>query len=259
MTMPAQQFFLTTPPDRCREAAACGVPVAHAAYRIGNGGRLYRAELPVNLRGGLMVLASAGFHGTGDPVQLGRDVVRECTARKFDGILCDFDGLPTAFLEKAVAVLGELAAQRGWGLYVTEPYAGAWGGSVVLIPTAISAGSLEARLRERVERYGAGRVALAMQRTAREFRLPAGTGEGRTLERAELAERVNRFGPAVFFDRNLCAHYFTYMEGGAAHFVLFDDSGSLLRKAELAQTLGIRKLFFAYPEVEDILPRLLAE
>ena len=257
--MSAQQFFLTTPPQRSREAVTYGVPVAHMAYRIGGSGRLYRAELPIALRGGLMVLASGGFTGTGDPAQLVRDIQREGFARKYDGILCDFEGETTQFLKKTVAFLAESCTRSGWGLYVTEAYAEVAAGCMVLIPTALSSGSLEARLRQKVERYGSQRVALAVQRMAQEFRLPAGTDEGRPLERAELAARINRHTPAVFFDRNLCAHYFTYMEGGAAHFVLFDDSGSLLRKAELADMLGIQKIFFTFPEVEDILPRLLAE
>lgn len=254
-----QQIILTSPPADCQRATACGVPVAHMAYRIGAGGHLYRADIPISLRGGLMALDADGFDGRGDPAQLCREVVRECTARKFDGILCDFDGPPTVFLEKTVTQLGALALQRGWNLYVTENYAGAWEHGIVLLPTAISGGSLEARLRAAVHQYGADRTALAAQRMAQEFLLPAGTDCGRALERSELAERVRRFSPAVFFDNSLCAHYFTYMERGAAHFVLFDDSGSLLRKLSLARDLGIRRVLFAFPEVEDILPRLLGE
>ena len=252
-----QQIILTAPPADCQRATACGVPVAHMAYRIGAGGHLYRAEIPISLRGGLMILDNHGFDGRGDPAQLCREVIRECMARKFDGILCDFDGPPSVFLEKTVTQLGTLTLQRGWTLYVTEGCASAWERSVVLIPTAISGGSLEGRLRGAVHQYGADRVALAAQRMAQEFLLPSGADCGQPLSRPELAERVRRFSPAVFFDNSLCAHYFTYMDRGAARFVLFDDSGSLLRKLSLARELEIRRVFFAFPEVEDILPRLL--
>lgn len=254
-----QQIILMAPPADCRNAAAFGVPVAHMAYRVGGNGRLYRAELPVSLRGGLMLLDGSGAHGQGDPSQLCRDVIRECTARKFDGVLCDFDGPPTAFYEKAVSQLGQLTSQRGWRLYVTETYAAASPHTTVLIPTAISSGSLEKRLRDAVEHYGCDRVALAVQRVSQEFHLPAGAGCGQPLEPVELAERVRRFSPAVFFDNNLCAHYFTYLDRGDARFVLFDDSGSLVRKLTLARELGIVRAFLVYPEVQDILPRLLAE
>lgn len=254
-----QQFFLTSPPGTCAQATAFGVPVAHMAYRIGENGHLYRVELPISVRGGLMVVDDAGFAGRGDPMQLCREIIRECAARKFDGILCDFDTAPTPFLSKTVEQLGALTSQRGWSLYVNGEYAHLGAQSFVLVPTAIARGSLEARLHGAVEQYGTERIALAVQRVALEYILPSGTEHGRPLERGELAQLVQRFSPAIFFDSNLCAHYFTYMEQGSAHFVLFDDSGSLLRKASLARELGIRRVFFTYPEVSDILPRLLAE
>lgn len=254
-----QQITLIAPPADCRQAMACGLPVAHMAYRIGTHGHLYRAEIPVSLRGGIMVLDNRGFDGKGDPIQLCREVVRECTARKFDGILCDFDGPPSPFLERTVAQLGTMTLQRGWSLYVMEHYAGIWERARVLIPTALSSGSLEGRLRKAVHQYGADRVALAVQRMAQEFRLPAGPDGGELLTRSELAQRVRDYSPAVFFDNGLCAHYFTYMNHGAARFVVFDDSGSLLRKLSLARELEIRRAFLVYPEVEEILPRLLGE
>lgn len=254
-----QQFILTAPPGDCRNATAYGVAVAHMAYRVGEHGRLYRAELPVSLRGGLMVLDGSSFDGRGDPAQLCREIIRECTVRNFDGIFCDLDGPPCNFFEKVIARLSPFVLQRGWRLYVTESYSDASDSATVLIPTFISSGSLEKRLRNAMERYGGDRVAVAVQRVAREFHLPAGTDCGHSLEPGELAERVHRFSPAVFFDSNLCTHYFTYLDHGAARFVLFDDSGSLLRKLALTRELGLSRIFLAYPEVKDILPRLLAE
>lgn len=259
MSVTQQQFILTSPPEHGAQAAAFGIPLAHMAYRVGENGHLYRAELPISVRGGLMVVDDAGFNGRGDPMQLCREILRECIARKFDGILCDFDRSPTPFFEKTVEQLGILSTQRGWSLYVNQEYAHLAAQSFVLITSAIAKGSLEGRLRESIERYGINRIALAVQRTAQEFILPSGSNCGRWLERGELAEWVQRFSPAIFFDHNLCAHYFTYMEQGTAHFVLFDDSGSLIRKVSLARELGIRRVLFTYPEVADILPRLLLE
>ena len=61
---------------------------------------------------------------------------------------------------------------------------------------------------------------------------------------------------AVFFSEALCARYFTYRIGSETHFVLFDDAGTLRRKAELAATLGIENAFFMLPEVSDLLDEL---
>lgn len=253
------QFILTAPPETSAQAASFGVPVAHMAYRIGENGHLYRAGLSVAVRGGLMVLDDAGLAVRGDPLRLCREVLLECGARKFDGILCDFSAPPSPFLEQTVTRLSMLTARNGWSLYVNEAYASLGDRSLVLIPSSVVHGSLETRLGTAVQAYGAHRVALAVQRCALEYALPSGADCGRRLAPGELSRLVRQFSPAIFFDHNLCAHYFTYMEQGTAHFVLFDDSGSLLRKVSLARELGIRRVFFTYPEVADILPRLLAQ
>ena len=56
----------------------------------------------------------------------------------------------------------------------------------------------------------------------------------------------------VFYAEDLCARYFTYRRGGQTHFVLFDDAGTLRRKIEMGQALGIREGFVMLPEVEDL-------
>ena len=43
-----------------------------------------------------------------------------------------------------------------------------------------------------------------------------------------------------------------YRRGGQTHFVLFDDAGTLKRKMEMGQVLGIREGFVMLPEVEDL-------
>lgn len=252
-----QQLILTAPPEHCQRAAESGLTVARLCYRVGKGGHLFRAELPGKRPGGLMGLDGSGFQGPGDPAQLCREIFRECSAQGLNGVFCDLDGEPSPFWENALGLLGRGCAQRGWALYVTEPFGGVTEQSRVLIPTLLSAGTLEARLRTALARFGEGRVALAAQRAMEDFTLPSTAGEGKHLTRAELAARMKRFAPSVFFDHGLCAHHFTYMEQSTAHFILFDDCGSLRRKLALAQELGIRQVFLAWPEVEDILPQLL--
>lgn len=252
-----QQLILTAPPESCLRAAQSGLSVVRLCYRVGQGGHLFRAELPGKLRGGLMGLSGLDFDGPGDPVQLGREVLRECAAQGLGGVLCDLDREPTPFWEKALSQLGQGCAQRGWTLYVTEPCGGVTEQSRVLISTLLSSGTLEARLRTALVRFGEDRVVLGVQRAMEDYTLPSAAGEGKHLSRAELAGRIKRFSPAVFFDQGLCAHHFTYMENSTAHFVLFDDGGSLRRKLALAAELGIRRAVLAFPEVEDLLPQLL--
>lgn len=253
-----QQLILTAPPEHCQRAAASGLSVTRLCYRVGKGGRLFRAELPGKLRGGLMGLSGGGFTGPGDPVQLCREILRECSAQGLTGVLCDLEGEPVPFWENALRQLGQGCAQRSWTLYVTEPFGAVTEHSRVLVSTLLSAGTLEARLRTALARFGEDRVALCAQRAMEDYTLPSTAGEGKHLTRDQLAARIKRFSPTVFFDHGLCAHHFTYMENSTAHFVLFDDCGSLRRKLSLAGELGIRRAFLAFTEVEDILPQLLS-
>ena len=208
----SMKLLLTAPPDQCRAALRFGLPVAHVAYRVGGGPHLFRASIPVSVRGGLMVIDNTGFDGRGEAGPFCQEVLRECMARGYDGILCDFEGHPLQVLAQAVRTLGELTKKRGWPLYVTEAYAPFSDSAIALIPSALSGGSLQQRLQEAVERFGAARVALAVERVSRQ---------------------------------------------NGAHFVLFDDAGSIRKKLQVARNLGISSAVLAYPQVDDLLPELL--
>ena len=114
---------------------------------------------------------------------------------------------------------------------------------------------LKGRLEEAVRQYGSHRLVLSLHRIREDFFLPAPTGRGRPLSQRELEQRLRQLEPRVFFSKDLCAHYFTYMsrETGA-HFVLFDDGESLKQKRALAQEAGIPCFFWLYPELESLLP-----
>lgn len=254
------KLILTAPPAAARAATAHGLPVGHMAYRVGPGAHLLRANIPINLRGGLMVVDGSGFDGRGDPGPFCQQVIRECSARGFDGVILDFEGRPNPLLGQIAGRLGSLLSRRSWPLYVTEEYAGSSDQARVIIPSALSGGSLAQRLSEAVERYGAERVALGVQRAAEDFTLPAPSGSGVPLTREELSRRIQSRGAAVFFSDELCAHYFTYMSRqNGAHFVLFDNAGSIRKKLQIARSLGLCACILAWPEVEDILDQILTQ
>ena len=77
-------------------------------------------------------------------------------------------------------------------------------------------------------------------------------------KKGELTALMERRDPAVFYSTDLCAKYFTCTEGGESRFILFDDAGSLRRKIQLGQDMGITAGFLMYPEVSDLLPELFA-
>ena len=103
------------------------------------------------------------------------------------------------------------------------------------------------------------RVALAVERVAEDFFLPSPTGQGMPLTREELKQRMEERSPSVFFSNELCAHYFTYMsKQNGAHFVLFDDAGSIRKKLQIARSVGVSHALLAYPQVDDLLTDILA-
>lgn len=250
-----ENIILAVRPGEVSAAGGWGRSLAHLAYKMGEGPHLFRANSPVAPRGGLMVIDDSGFHGGGEVESFCNEVLRECAARRFGGVVCRFQAKSRPILGQITLHLGELCAKRGLGLYVTEPYAAAAGR--VLISTALSGGTLRTRLEEVVRQYGANRVALWIDRAAEDFLLPSPSGAGAPLTVEELKNRREEQGASVFFSPELCAHYFTYMAGETGHFVLFDDAGSISRKMALARELRISTAFLPYAATADLLGELL--
>jgi len=255
---PDLTLILSTPPDRLQEAQKARLPIAHMAYRIGGGPHLFRSSQPVVPRGGLMALDDRGFDGRGDPGPFCREVVQECAARQFSGVLCDLEGAPADPLARLLERLGQSCARQGLTCYVPEAFGERVPTARVLLSSALSGGTLSQRLEEAAGRFGRERVVLAVERTAMDFSLPAPRGTGAELSRRELAELRSRLSPAVFFSTELCAQYFTYTSRrNEAHFVLFDDGASIRRKLAVARRHGVRFAILAYPQVDDLLEEIL--
>ena len=260
--MPLNEILiLTTPPDLLPQARETGLTLGHMAYRVGRGPHLFRSGVPVPLRGGLMVVDAAGFDGQGDPSILCQEILRECTARGFRCVICDFCGRPLPLLERTLVTLDEMLSRKGLTLHVPEAYGACTQKARVLISSALSGGSLSQRLEDAAQRFGGPeRITLGLRRVAEDFFLPSPTGSGRPLSRDELARLIKERTPSIFFSNELCARYFTYMsrENGA-HFVLFDDEMSLRKKLQIARRLGIHRAVAALPEIDDLLGQLLEE
>ena len=253
-----ETIILAVKPGEVSAGGTWGRTLAHLAYRMGEGPHLFRANSPVAPRGGLMVIEDTGFQGLGEAEPFCNEVLRECAARRFQGVVCRFLGKPRAILNQIVLHLGETCSRRGLSLYVTESCAGTGAGRV-LISTALSGGTLRGRLEAAAERYGRERVCLWMERTAEDFLLPSPSGAGAPLTVEELNRRREERGASVFFSPELCAHYFTYMAGEKGHFVLFDDAGSMSRKLAQAGQLGISTAFLPYTANAALLGALLGE
>ena len=140
-------LILAAAPTEMMAAQSFGLTLAHMAYRVGGGPHLFRANLPIPARGGLMMIDDAGFDGRGDPGPFCQEVMRECTARCYTGVICGFDR-PFPLLGRVIAELSPLLERQGWPFYISELYARYSDTAKILIPTALSGGSLHQRLEE---------------------------------------------------------------------------------------------------------------
>lgn len=252
------ELLLALPGGAACPAGRPGLVPSRMAYRVGPGPRLLGLALPAGLRGGYLQVDCAGFDGAGDPAPCARQLLSECRRRAFRGVVCDFDGAPRGCLGRLVELLDHNCAARGWTLYVPEPFAPFAPCARVLVPSAVTGGSLERRLRQAAARYGPGRTALAVEWVREDFLLPA-AGRGRALGREELEGQIRRLEPAVFLDRGLCAHYYTYLDRGQAHFVLFDTPRSVREKLAAAERAGACAALLPGPEAGERLEEILGD
>ena len=246
------QLYLSCTPEQIRPASAYYRNFAHVAYRIGPESTLLYSNLLIQTRGGLLSLSDLDAPTITSAQRLASAVVRECYRRGYSGVVADFEANPTQDRLQFLARLQEMLQQNQRMLYVPEAYR--MPGAVTLITTAISGGDFQTYLEDKVRQ---GSIAMDLQRLRMDFPLPAPTGEGTPLTAESFA--VLSRGQSVFYSPSLAARYFTCVQGGETHFILYDDADTLRRKLQIGKKLGVNTAFLMYPEVADLLPALFSQ
>lgn len=243
------EFLLASPPENLKNALLWGFPVAHMAYRT-CGAYLYRARLPDNLRRGLMQITNMKPGGTYDEAGLIKQILHECEARSFSGVIADFEP-PCPFASGLLPALNTELRRRKLVFFVSE-----WASNYVrecgvILSAAVTGGTLLQRLKDAAEVLGPGNIMLDFEILSHDFLLPAHSGHGQKITAKRINELLEYSGLKPHFSDELCCSYFTYKSRQGLHFVLFDDSSSIYKKIELAGKLGINKGIFFYPEVDS--------
>jgi hypothetical protein len=250
-------LILAAPPEYIRRAAETHRPVAHMIYRIGRGYHLFRAQNAVIAGGGLMVVDTDGYTGGGPMAVLVSEILNECEKNAYTGIVLDIGSASPRPLAPLAGYLGLEARERGLDVFVPQSLADAGSGLIVLLPSALSGGTLHDHIADAQSLYGAERVALEIERVRMDFTLPAASGTGRALSENDLKLLMEQYNTRSFLSRDLCAYYFTYQDRKGTHIVLYDNAASIRRKLQVASALGVRHAFVFYPHVADIIDDIL--
>lgn len=234
------------------EEAPClppyGFSPALLAYRLDPRIGLLRTGGAPPLPGGLLILSAGREDVPADPGLPISQIVQECRNRGAAGVVADWEQVTPALARFTRLLAGQLS-RCGLELFLPECYAPVSEQSRVMISSALSGGTLEARLKEALDTWGPGRTVLALERMREDFTLPCFSGRGRTLAPGDLDRFLRQNRPSVYYSGEFCARYFTYQEGGRIHFVLYDDESTLAKKLELALSLGIRLFLAPWQEV----------
>ena len=252
------QIFLAVSPAEVQSAAGYHRPLAHAAYRIGEDSSLLRQNLLLQARGGLLCISDRNAPFIGNPTALCQGILRECSRRSYQGVLLDFEDVPTPDRFVFIRQLEQTLLAQKKPLYLPEHCMDAAPKSIGLICTALSGGTFDQRLQDAIKYRGhAARLALDVQRLCMDFSIPAQTGEGTPLSREAFQALLQKEHPSIFFSPELCTRYFTYTKDQVAHFVLFDDAETLRRKLRVGSQFGFSAAFFMWPEIKDLADSLL--
>lgn len=230
---------------------------ARLEYRLSPELRLLRSGENSSAREGILVLSDAPCNaGNSSLSQLCRQLISECHVRQFIGIAADFT-LPTQEpLRRLCRELSPLLKKENLLFFVSPQYAEEAPEAYVLLPCHVRSGSLRAFLEDLRLRYGE-RATLDLSRMYHDF--PLSGGESIPLDPDALRLLRVRYRPMSFYSRELLSNYFTYRANDGLHFVLYDEANTLLQKILLADSLGFSHVFLLYPEVKDLLPRLLRD
>ena len=200
---------------------------------------------PANSIMGVSDLVALAQEAGGNVSRLCTDLVAEAEELGSPGVFLDFEqNYP--LMQDFLAEADEALAQARIPLDVPERCARGLRYAIAVCEAAVSGGSFDRRVEDLLGCYGPRRVAAMLQPICAGFDLPSEGASGQELSLTELAELRARYRAQVYFSKELCAKYFTYMDERAqGHFILFDDRSTMQEKNRRLEALGITSFVLA--------------
>lgn len=253
MTLPQSLILVCAGADTAR-AALVGRPLLDLCLGLSAQGALTRVKLSPQTAPFYLGIRDAGAAAAScNPNAIADALIYECDRLNASGVFADFETGSSA-VHKLCMALDERLHEQGIPFFVPSARADDVKHAVLTFATAISGGSLLGMFEEAQNTYGSARVAGLLQPVCADFCLPSGASEGTPLNDAERKALLSQKSTQVFFSRDLCAKYFTYMdEENQGHFVMFDDDSTLENKLTALTNIGVQYLFALYPDLRGLL------
>lgn len=207
---------------------------------------------PSNSILGVSDLVPLTAHGNAE--QLCADLISEVQKLGCPGVFLDLEQNYPLLQDFLMLADERLTAER-IPLYVPERCGENLHHAVLVCEGAVSGGSFDQYFTDLLEQYGTGRVAAMLHPACTAFLLPSQDAIGTPLAQADLEQLRSRYGAQIFFSKELCAKYFTYMdEQEQGHFILFDDWITMQEKYRRLSNMGICPCFLLAQHAGLLLP-----
>ncbi len=220
--------YLLTPRDILQNAH---LTPAHLVYKIENT-HLHCARIPINLRGGLMVIGRVEGKFTSSLVS---EIIAECLRREFEGLLIALPALPDAEYKSFARELSSAFSKKNLALHLPVTYSSC-GNANFLIPGICNSGSFSQYVTDAVRDLK--HISIELSLTSFESNIL--TGALQPISREKLNTALSQSGAMPFYSATLCTNYFTYNDS----FILFDTPETLKIKRDVAKKAGASACFY---------------
>lgn len=220
------------------------IPPAHLLYKLCDS-RLLSKVLPINLRGGVMVIGKV----TGKlEASVIASIITECLRREFEGALI---ALPPTPDEESIIFAKELSnsfLRKKIPLYLPVTYSSYCEASY-LIPGICHSGSFSDYLSDMKRNY----KSLSLELSLSAFEVGINDNKVLPITQEKLSELIALSNSMTFYSSSLCTNYFTYKD----KFIMFDTPDTLKIKRDVAEKCGISTCFyFISPKNEPAIEKL---
>ncbi len=241
------QIILVCSTVKSHEAAQTGLPLLRFGLGLAANGTLLRTVAHTHTPNDILCLSDFGVAA---PVS--EETIRQLLeeTRSYGGILADIEH-KNSCIDTFLQSMDHKCRERAFPFFVPYRYRSNAPNSWLLAPGAASGGSLQDELKHGME-LQKGRLAVSFQFIRRKFHLPASDPHGEEITADELLSAQQRTGAHVFFSRELCLNYFTYMEDETGVFVLFDTPETLQMRLDLICKLGVPYIFVEWEGCESL-------